>query len=79
MLVWGMNIINFNRHRERQRYRQRKKQAPSGEPDVELDPRKLGSGPESESDAQPLSHPGIPHLGNLKKKKYRYHALPQAN
>ena len=45
---------------ERQRHRQREKQAPSGKPDVGLDPRTLGSHPESKSDAQSLSNPGIP-------------------
>ena len=32
-------------HRERQRHRQREKQTPCREPDVELDPRTLGSHP----------------------------------
>ena len=45
--------------RERQRHRQREKQAPCREPDVGLDPRTLGSRPEPEVDAQPLSHPGV--------------------
>ena len=48
------------RERERQRHRQREKQAPCGKPDAELDPRTLGSWPESKADAQPLSHPGVP-------------------
>ena len=39
--------------RERQRHRQGKKQAPCREPDVGLDPRTLGSHPESKAD---LSH-----------------------
>ena len=30
------------------------------EPDAGLDPRTLGSRPESKADAQPLSHPGVP-------------------
>ena len=46
------------RHRERQRHKQREKQAPCMEPDVGLDPRTLGSGPELKADAQPRSHPG---------------------
>ena len=32
------------------------------EPNVGLDPRTPGSCPEPKADAQPLSHPGIPHL-----------------
>ena len=47
------------RDRERQRHRQREKQAPSGEPDVGLNPRTPGSCPEPNADAQPLSQPGI--------------------
>ena len=49
-----------NEERERQRCRQREKQAPYWEPIVGLDPWTLGSQPESKTDAQPLSHPGIP-------------------
>ena len=45
-----------------QRHRQREKQAPCGEPNMELYPRTLGSQPEPKTDAQPLSHPGIPSL-----------------
>ena len=45
---------------ERQRYRQRERQDPCGEPDVGLDPRTPGSGPEPKADAQPLSHPDAP-------------------
>ena len=45
-----------------QRHGKREKQAPSREPDVELDPRTPGSHPEPEADAQPLSHPGAPVL-----------------
>ena len=48
------------RDTERQSHRQREKQAPCGEPDVELDPRTLGSRPEPKADAQPLSNPGTP-------------------
>ena len=40
------------------RHRQKEKQAPRREPDVGLDPRTPGSGPEPKADAQPLSHPG---------------------
>ena len=32
----------------------------AGEPDVGLDPRTLGSGPEPKADAQSLSHAGTP-------------------
>ena len=39
---------------------EREKQAPCGEPHVGLDLRTLGSHPEPETDAQPLSHPGVP-------------------
>ena len=53
-------------HRERQKHRQREKQAPCRKPDVELDPRTLGSCSEPKVDAQPLSHPGIPTLHILK-------------
>ena len=49
------------RERERQRHRQREKQAPCREPDVGLDPGNLGSRPGLKADAQPLSHPGVPH------------------
>ena len=52
------------RHIERQRYRQREKQAPWRKPDVGLDPKTPGSHPEPGADAQPLSHPGIPQVGN---------------
>ena len=37
--------------RERQRHRQKEKQAPCREPDVGLDPRTPGSGPEPKADA----------------------------
>ena len=49
-------------HGERQRHRQREKQAPSGEPEVVLDPRAPGSQPEPKADAQPLSHPAVPNM-----------------
>ena len=39
------------RHTERQRHRQREKLAPCREPDVGFNPK---------TNAQPLSHPGIP-------------------
>ena len=44
----------------RQRHRLREKQAPCREPHVGLDPGSLGSFPELEADAQPLSHPVAP-------------------
>ena len=34
--------------------------SPIGDPDVELEPRTLGSQPEPKGDAQPLSHSGAP-------------------
>ena len=40
--------------------RQREKQTPCGEPDVGLNPRTRGSGPEPKAAARPLSHPGVP-------------------
>ena len=49
----------------RRRHRQREKQTPCREPDVGLDPRTPGSRPEPKVDAQPLSHPGIPHFSFL--------------
>ena len=48
--------------RERQRQRKREKQAPWREPNVGLHPRTPGSHPEPKVEAQPLSHPGVPHL-----------------
>ena len=45
---------------------QREKQAPSGESDVGLDPRTLGSQPEPKAEAQPLSHPSTPCLNWFK-------------
>ena len=45
------------RDTESQRHKQREKQAPCGEPDVGLNPRTSGSGPEPKADAQPWSHP----------------------
>ena len=50
----------FMRHTQRQRHRQREKKAPSGEHNVGLDPRTLGSQPQQKAEAQPLSHPGAP-------------------
>ena len=44
---------------ERQRHRQREKQAPCGEPDVELNAGTPGACPELKADTQPLSHPGV--------------------
>ena len=48
--------------KERQRHRQMEKQAPCRELDVRLDPGTPGSRPEPKAHAQPLSHPGVPHL-----------------
>ena len=53
-------------HTERQRHRQREKQASYREPNVELDPGTLGSGPGLKAGAKPLSHPGVPQLLFLK-------------
>ena len=38
---------------------------PAGEPNVGLDPRILGPRPEPKADTQPLSHPGVPVIGNI--------------
>ena len=46
--------------RERQRHRKREKQAPCREPDVRLVLGTPGSHPELKTDAQLLSHPGVP-------------------
>ena len=48
------------RDTEREAETQVEKQTPCKEPEVGLDPRNLGSGPEPKADAQPLSHPSIP-------------------
>ena len=50
------------RDTQRERERQREKQAPCREPDVGLDLGTLGSQPELEADAQPLSPPGAPQV-----------------
>ena len=42
--------------------RQREKQAPCREPNVGLNPRTPGSGPEPKADAQLPSHPGVSDL-----------------
>ena len=47
-------------HTEGQRHRQREKQAPCREPDEGLDPVTQDHALGPKSDAQPLSHPGIP-------------------
>ena len=47
------------------RHRQREKQAPFGEPEVGLDLGTPGSHPELKAGAQPLSHPGVPHVFDL--------------
>ena len=54
--------------RERQKHRQREKQAPCREPDVGLDPGTPGSCPELQTDAHPLSHPGVPPQKIFKSK-----------
>ena len=58
-------LFIHKKHRERQRHRQRENQAPCREPDVGLNPRTPGSRPEPKTDAQPLSHPGVPFNTNL--------------
>ena len=45
--------------KERKRDRSREKQAPGRKPDVGLNPRTLGSLPESKADTQLLRHPGV--------------------
>ena len=55
-------------HREAERHRQREKQAPCGEPDARLHPRTPRSQLEPKTDAQPLSHPGVPIFMNFLKK-----------
>ena len=57
-------IYSWETQWEKQRHRQREMQAPSGEPDVGINPRTLGSWPEPNVDAQPLSHPGVPRRCN---------------
>ena len=60
------------RYTEREaRHWQREKQAPCGEPDVELDPRIPGSCSEPKADAQPLSHPGVPGVVLTKRSLYK--------
>ena len=44
----------------RQRHREREKQVPPRKSDMGLDPGTLGSCPEPKTDAQLLSHPGVP-------------------
>ena len=46
---------------DRQKHRQGEKQVPCRKPDMGLHPRTPGSCPELKADAQPLSHPGVPH------------------
>ena len=50
-------------HRERNQ-RRRGKQASCKEPDAGLDPTTLGSRPEPQADAQPLTRPGGPKVTN---------------
>ena len=40
----------------------REKQAPRGDPDVELDSRTTGSCPELKADTQPLSYSSVPNF-----------------
>ena len=54
-------ILFIHRDTEREGQRHREKQALCREPDVGLDPGSPGSQPELKADAQPLSHPGVPH------------------
>ena len=49
----------------RQRHRQRVKQTTHREPDAELNPGTQGSCPEPKTDAQLLSHPGVPDLNKI--------------
>ena len=50
-----------DREREREAETQaEEKQARCGEPNMGLDPRTLRSRPEPKTDAQTLSHPGVP-------------------
>ena len=51
-------LFIHERHIERKRHRQREKQAPSGEPDMGLDPRTTGSRPEPKAD-EPPRHPAL--------------------
>ena len=50
------------RERQRQRHRQREKQAPCRESDAGPDSGTPGSHPGPKTEAQPLSHSGVPHL-----------------
>ena len=52
----------------RQRHKTREKQTPRREPDVELDPRTLGSHSELKADTQLLSHPRHPNIKVLKMR-----------
>ena len=51
--------------REREAETQREKQAPCRKPDAGLDPGSPGLCPGPKAGTKPLSHPGIPHKGNL--------------
>ena len=57
-------MIDIEREREKQRHRRREKQDPCWEPDVGLDPGTPGSCTGPKAGAKPLSHPGIPGLGD---------------
>ena len=54
-------LFIHERDTQRQRHKQREKKAPCGGTNVGLDPRTPGSRPEPKTDAQPLSHPGVPN------------------
>ena len=58
-------LVIYEKQGERVRDTGREKQAPCRDPDAGLDPRTLGSHPESKADAQPLSHPRAPSLVDL--------------
>ena len=54
--------------RDTEKERQREKQAPCRKPNVGLDPGTPASRSEPKAGAKPLSHPGIPELGDLTTK-----------
>ena len=65
----------IERERERQRHRRREKQAPSGEPDMGLNPRTPGSCPGPKAGTKPLSHSGIPRKRILYLRKQNMQIL----
>ena len=62
-------IYSWETQRERQRHRQREKPGSLRKPELGLDPGTPGSHSKPKADAQPLSHPGIPHNCISKEKK----------